>query len=214
MRAIAKAGDGPSDPRLKAPTKEDLDAYLKDVPGPAAGKLTAKISTSMGDFTCELYPDKAPMTVANFVGLATGKKPWRDPKSKNVMENKPFYEGLIFHRVIPGFMIQGGDPLGQGTSGPGYDFDDEVDNGLTVDPGCLAMANSGPATNGSQFFVMEGRAAWLDNKHTVFGRCAELDLVKKITAVEKECPKCDQQDPRHDRPKTNVTIKSITFARK
>jgi peptidyl-prolyl cis-trans isomerase A (cyclophilin A) len=213
MRAFAKAGEGPSDPRLKAPTKDDLAAYLKDI-SPATGKLTATITTSMGAFTCELFPDKSPATVANFVGLATGKKPWRDPATKAVVENKPFYNGLIFHRVIPGFMIQGGDPLGTGTGGPGYEFDDETDNGLTVDPGVLAMANAGPGTNGSQFFIMEGRAEHLDGHHTVFGKCAEVDLVKKITNVEKECTGCSQNDPKHDRPKTPVTIKSITFARK
>ena len=211
MRAIQKGMTGPTDPRLKPPTAEDLATYLKGIPG--TGKLTTTITTSLGAFHCELYTDKAPMTVANFVGLATGKKPWRDSKSGAVVENKPFFNGLIFHRVIPGFMIQGGDPLGLGSGGPGYEFEDEVDNGLVVEPGSLAMANSGPATNGSQFFVMESRAAWLDNKHTVFGKCAEVDLVKTITGVEKECPTCDENDPKRDRPKTPVTIKSVTFSR-
>jgi peptidyl-prolyl cis-trans isomerase A (cyclophilin A) len=196
---------------VRPPTKDDLAVYTKDVAG--SGKLKATIETSMGTFHCDLYEDKSPMTVANFVGLATGKHAWRNPQGGAVEKGKPFYNGLTFHRVIPGFMVQGGCPLGNGTSGPGYEFDDETDNGIAVEEGMLAMANLGPATNGSQFFIMESRAEWLDGKHTVFGRCAEVDLVKRITLVDKVCPTCNVDNPRRDKPKTHITIKQITFSR-
>jgi peptidyl-prolyl cis-trans isomerase A (cyclophilin A) len=187
---------------LRPPTAADLAEYTKDLPG--TGSLTATIDTSMGSFHCQLFADKAPITVANFVGLATGKKPWMNPSTNTVEKAKPFYDGLIFHRVIPGFMIQGGDPLGQGTGGPGYQFEDEVNNGLAMKPGTLAMANAGPATNGSQFFITEGAPNWLNNKHTIFGQCKEVDLVKQITGVAKG---------PGDRPTTPVTITKVTIAK-
>lgn len=194
--------EAPAGGDVRPPTAADLAAYTKDIPG--NGPLTATIDTGLGTFHCELFTDKAPMTVANFVGLATGKKPWKNPNTGAVETGKPFYDGLIFHRVIPGFMIQGGDPLGQGVGGPGYEFDDEVNNGLVMKPGTLAMANAGPSTNGSQFFITEGAPAHLNNRHTIFGQCKEVDLVKKIEGV-----------PRgpNDRPDTPVTIKKITFAK-
>jgi peptidyl-prolyl cis-trans isomerase A (cyclophilin A) len=187
---------------VRAPTAADLAEYTKDIPG--NGALTATIETSMGAFHCQLFADKAPATVANFIGLATGKKPWKNPNTMATEKGKPFYDGLIFHRVIAGFMIQGGDPLGQGTGEPGYRFDDEVNNGLTMKPGTLAMANAGPGTNGSQFFITESAPDWLNNKHTIFGQCKEVDLVKKITGV----PKGPQ-----DRPETPVTITKVTIAK-
>jgi len=144
------------------------------------------------------------MTVANFVGLATGKKAWQNPSTGSSEVGKPLYSGLIFHRVIPGFMIQGGDPLGTGTGGPGYSFDDEVNNGLVMKPGTLAMANAGPSTNGSQFFITEGAPSYLNNKHTIFGQCKEVDLIKQIEAVPRN---------EADRPNTPVTITKITFSR-
>ncbi|HET9627264.1 MAG TPA: peptidylprolyl isomerase [Kofleriaceae bacterium] len=195
---VAKAGGGDE---VRAPTADDLAAYTKDLQG--SGPLTATFDTSEGTIHCELLADKAPMTVANFVGLATGQKAWTDPKGGGV-QKKPFYDGLIFHRVIPGFMIQGGDPLGMGTGGPGYDFGDEVNNGLTMAPGTLAMANAGPGTNGSQFFITDGAPGWLNNKHTIFGKCKEVDVVKKIESVDRG---------PGDKPNTPVTIKSVKISR-
>lgn len=116
-------------------------------------KIQAEFQTNKGNFTCLLYPKSAPKTVANFIGLAQGEKEWTHPKTRR-KTNKPLYTGTIFHRVIPDFMIQGGDPLGLGVGGPGYRFEDEIDPALTfANPGTLAMANSGPNTNGSQFFI-------------------------------------------------------------
>jgi len=187
---------------VRAPVAADLAEYTKDITG--AGPLTATIETSMGAFHCQLFDDKAPATVANFVGLATGKKPWRNPQTRAVETAKPFYDGLTFHRVIPGFMIQGGDPMGTGGGDPGYEFADEVNNGLTMKPGTLAMANRGPNTNGSQFYITEDSPTQLENKYSIFGLCKEVDLVKKIAGV-----------PRNgaDRPDVPVTITKIAFAK-
>jgi peptidyl-prolyl cis-trans isomerase A (cyclophilin A) len=192
---------------VRPPTAADLAEYTKDLPG-SGDKLLAKIETSMGTFNCELYGDKAPMTVANFVGLATGKKAWLNPKTGNVERGTPFFEGITFHRVIPGFMIQGGDPLGAGYGGPGYKFNDEIWQGAQVGPGVLAMANAGvrggEGTNGSQFFIMEGERPDLNPKHTAFGKCNELDLVKKIARVPTD---------GSDKPQTPVTINKVTITR-
>ena len=187
---------------VRPPVAADLAEYTKDLG--SNGPLSTTIDTSLGVFHCQLFADKAPATVANFVGLATGKKPWLNPKTGSIEKGKPFFDGLIFHRVIAGFMIQGGDPIGQGTGGPGYQFNDEVNNGLTMQPGTLAMANAGPGTNGSQFFITESAPDWLNNKHTIFGQCKEVDLVKKITGVPKD---------RGDRPETPVTINKVTFGK-
>ena len=168
------------DAEVRPPTASDLEAYTKDLPG-TGEKLLARIETSLGTLNCELYSAKAPMTVANFVGLATGKKPWRN--ESGVQIDKPFYDGLVFHRVIPGFMIQGGDPTGTGHGEPGYRFGSEIVEGSEMSPGTLAMANAGLTTNGSQFFVMEGTRPDLVKKHTIFGKCAELDVVKAITGT-------------------------------
>ena len=146
----------------------------------------------------------APSTVANFIGLATGQKPWTDPQSGKTIRGKPFYDGLVFHRVIPHFMIQGGDPLGVGTGGPGYTFDDELPPDLTHKAGTLAMANAGPSTNGSQFFIDEIEANWLNNHYTIFGQCKEVDIVTKIAGVSRG---------PNDKPDSPVTISKITIAR-
>jgi peptidyl-prolyl cis-trans isomerase A (cyclophilin A) len=144
------------------------------------------------------------MTVANFVGLATGKKAWQNPKTGAVEKNHPFYDGLTFHRVIPEFMVQGGDPMGTGTSGPGYNFEDEFAPGLGHKPGTLSMANAGKATNGSQFFITEIATTWLDGKHTIFGQCKEVELVKQITHLPQDA---------QNRPNEPVTITKVTIAR-
>ncbi|HSN91437.1 MAG TPA: peptidylprolyl isomerase [Anaeromyxobacteraceae bacterium] len=146
-----------------------------------AEETYATFRTSMGELVVKLLPAKAPKTVANFVGLAEGSKEWTDPRSGK-KEKKPLYDGTLFHRVIPEFMIQGGDPLGTGTGGPGYRFEDEIgpDNRFAR-PGLLAMANAGPNTNGSQFFITEVPTPWLDKGHTIFGEVVKgLDLVAKI----------------------------------
>jgi peptidyl-prolyl cis-trans isomerase A (cyclophilin A) len=147
-----------------------------------AEEIYATFKTSMGDIVVKLLPEKAPNTVANFLGLAEGTKEWTDPRSGQKTKT-PLYDGTIFHRVIPDFMIQGGDPLGTGTGGPGYRFADEIgpDNKFSK-PGLLAMANAGPGTNGSQFFITEVPTPWLDKGHTIFGEVVKGgELVPKIT---------------------------------
>jgi len=169
---------------------------------PAKTAPTAIFHTTAGDLTCELFPSNAPKTVKNFIGLATGTKEWTDPQTGQ-KTTRPLYDGTIFHRVIPSFMIQGGDPLGQGTGGPGYSFEDEFDSSLTFDrPGRLAMANSGPNTNGSQFFITEVPTPHLNGRHTIFGQCddASVELVKKIARMPTS---------RGDRPADPVKIKHI-----
>jgi peptidyl-prolyl cis-trans isomerase A (cyclophilin A) len=167
-----------------APNKAHLADYVKELPG-SGDRLVAKIEVPQGTITCDLFPDKAPMTVANFIGLATGKKAWKNPTNGNIEIGKPFYDGLTFHRVIPDFMIQGGDPTGTGASGPGYTFGDETAPNDQMEVGTLAMANAGPATNGSQFFITDSAPKWLNGKHTIFGKCREIDVVKAVSAVPK-----------------------------
>jgi len=169
------------------------------------GPLYATMKTSMGDIVVHLFDDKAPKTVANFVDLATGKKEWTDPKTGQ-KSSRPFYNGTIFHRVIPDFMIQGGDPLGNGTGGPGYRFEDEFNADLRHSkPGILSMANSGPNTNGSQFFITVKPTPWLDGRHTVFGEVVKgQDVVNAIVST--------QRDPR-DKPLKDVVLKEIVISR-
>jgi peptidyl-prolyl cis-trans isomerase A (cyclophilin A) len=165
----------------------------------------AVFNTSEGTFKVRLFDDKAPKTVANFVGLAEGTQEWTDPKSRQQVK-RPFYDGLIFHRVIDGFMIQGGCPMGSGVGGPGYRFADEFGPGLRHDrPGLLAMANSGPNTNGSQFFVTLVPTPWLDNKHAIFGEVVEgMDTLQKIGKT--------QTGPQ-DRPAKDIVINSVKIER-
>ena len=145
------------------------------------------MDTSMGRITCQFYQKQAPKAVANFIALAEGTKDWTDPTTKKVQHHKPYYDGTTFHRVIPEFMIQGGDPTGTGMGDPGYTFDDELDPDLNFDrPGRLAMANSGPNTNGSQFFITESAYRRRSNQHyTLFGQCddASVPVVKAIANV-------------------------------
>ena len=167
-------------------------------------RLVATLDTSRGVITCELLPSAAPIAVLNFVELAEGGRAWTDPRTGTEV-SRSLYDGTIFHRVIPGFMIQGGDPLGRGTGGPGYRFEDE-DSGLKFDaPGLLAMANSGPNTNGSQFFITAGTPAHLNGKHTIFGQgCAPLEAVRAIAGVERD---------KRDRPLVDVTLRGVTITR-
>ncbi len=166
----------------------------------------AVFQTNVGRFVIELYADKAPKTVANFVGLAEGTKEWLDPKTRRKL-TKPFYNGLTFHRVIEGFMIQGGCPLGNGTGGPGYKFADEFHADLRHDvPGKLSMANSGPHSNGSQFFITVAPTPWLDRKHSIFGQVVEgLDVVMNISKAAT--------GPQ-DRPLEPIITESVTIERR
>jgi cyclophilin family peptidyl-prolyl cis-trans isomerase len=176
---------------------------------PAApnGPPTAVIDTTAGKLTCTLFPDKSPKGVENFVGLATGTKDWTDPKSGKKKHGVPLYNGTIFHRVIPNFMIQGGDPEGTGSGGPGYSIPDEIAPDLKFDvPGKLAYANSGPNTNGSQFFITEVPTPHLDGHYVILGQCdnATVDLVRQIARRPR--------DERNDRPFEPVTINRITVS--
>jgi len=166
----------------------------------------AVFDTTAGQLTCELFPKEAPKTVANFIGLAEGTKDWKNPKTGKMEHGVPLYNGTIFHRVIPNFMIQGGDPEGTGEGGPGYSFEDEFSPDLKFDqPGRLAMANSGPGTNGSQFFITEVPTPWLDGHHTIFGQCTpeSVELVKQIARKAT--------DPRTNMPYDPVKINKITI---
>jgi peptidyl-prolyl cis-trans isomerase A (cyclophilin A) len=165
----------------------------------------ATFKTSEGDFKARLFDDKAPNTVANFTGLAEGTREWTDPATRQKV-SRPFYDGLIFHRVIDGFMLQGGCPMGNGMGGPGYKFADEFGSGLKHDrPGLLSMANSGPNTNGSQFFVTLVPTPWLDQKHAIFGEVVEgLDVVQKIGKT---------RTGPNDRPVKDVEIQSVSIQR-
>jgi peptidyl-prolyl cis-trans isomerase A (cyclophilin A) len=166
----------------------------------------ARFVTTMGTFTVRLMPDHAPKTVENFIGLATGEREWTDPATRAKMAT-PLYDGTVFHRVIDGFMIQGGDPLGTGTGGPGYKFADETpDKGPAFDrPGLLAMANAGPNTNGSQFFVTVTRTPHLTGKHTIFGEVTEgYDVVEAIAVTPTD---------GRDRPRTAVVLERIEIDR-
>jgi cyclophilin family peptidyl-prolyl cis-trans isomerase len=157
---------------------------------------------------CTLFEKQTPETVANFIGLATGTKDWKNPVSHVTKHNTPLYDGTIFHRVIPNFMIQGGDPAGNGSGDPGYTFKDEIVSTLTFDrPGRLAMANSGPSTNGSQFFITEVPTPHLNGRHTIFGQCddATVAMVKQIARMAS--------DPRDNRPFRPVKINHITIER-
>ena len=184
---------------------KDFDETPADyVPGD--GQLFATLHTNHGDIKIKLFEDRAPSTVANFVGLATGKRTWTDPDSFEP-SNEPYYDGLIFHRVIPGFMIQGGDPTGTGRGGPGYRFADEFHPELRhTGPGILSMANAGPNTNGSQFFITDAATPHLDNKHAVFGQVVDgLDVVSKIANVPA--------DRAGNRPKEDVVIQKCVVSR-
>jgi peptidyl-prolyl cis-trans isomerase A (cyclophilin A) len=164
----------------------------------------ATLHTTAGDIRVQLYGNHAPKTVRNFTSLATGSIEWTHPESRHKTSD-PLYNGTIFHRVIAGFMIQGGDPLGQGYGGPGYQFGDEFHPELSFDrPYLLAMANSGPNTNGSQFFITVGPTPHLNRRHTIFGEVADADSRKVVDTIATTAT------DRNDRPKEAVTITSVT----
>ncbi len=187
----------PDDP-LKG--KFTLEEALKGVPG--KGTLVAEIKTELGTLSCELYEDKAPITVANFVGLARGLRPFKDAAGEWV--KRPGYDGTTFHRVIKGFMIQGGDPKGTGAGEPGYVIPDEVWEGAAHDRrGLLCMANRGPNTNGMQFFITDGAPRHLDGGYTIFGECKPSDVIEKLAAVEV----------KGDKAVTPTKIQKVTIKR-
>jgi peptidyl-prolyl cis-trans isomerase A (cyclophilin A) len=172
VATVAPAADDP----LKG--KFGIDDALKGLPG-SGKKLFADLETAQGKLECELYSDKAPITVANFVGLARGIRPW---KQDGKWVKKPLYDGLVFHRVVKGFMIQGGDPNKDGSGGPGYEIPDEIWEDAHHDQrGLLCMANRGANTNGSQFFIMDGSAPHLDGGYTIFGKCGPADVIEKLS---------------------------------
>jgi peptidyl-prolyl cis-trans isomerase A (cyclophilin A) len=185
-------------PALSAQEKE---AEKKRDPG-----LYATLSTSMGDIVIELYEKESPKTVGNFVLLATGKQSWRNPTTGETVEGTPYFEGIIFHRVIPRFMIQTGDPTGTGRGGPGYTIPDEFDSNLKFDKaGVLGMANSGPNTGGSQFFITHRATPHLTGKHTIFGQVIEgQDIVVKIGNVRRN---------QQDKPFEDIVIKKVILQR-
>ena len=211
--AFASAQQTPTPPPPPAPQAPGTPPAqeLPDSPSAEAAPAveptgpTAVLDTSMGRITCRLFDKQAPQTVANFVGLADGTKDWTDPATREKEHGKPLYDGTTFHRVIPGFMAQGGDPLGTGIGDPGYYIQDEIDPSLMFNvPGRLAMANSGPNTDGSQFFVTEEILPDLNGHYTIFGQCdpSSVLVVKTITRVERDA---------HDKPLSPVVLKKVTI---
>ncbi len=219
---LAGAAAGQTKGTAPSPARQTA-SKPKPTPAPATAgpPPVAIIHTTAGDLKCTLFPDKAPETVQNFAGLAMGTKDWKNPSNGQMEHNRPLYDGVIFHRVIPGFMIQGGDPLGTGTGGPGYQFNDELTPDLLFDrPGRLAMANSGPNTNGSQFFITEVEYPFLNacfddagcqranrfvpkgTGYTIFGQCddASVELAKKIAAGPCHGQVCDGLNSTPDKP--------------
>ena len=200
----------PVPPTAPASAKPSIE--LPDAPSTVAHELppaaptgpTILFDTSMGRLTCKLFDKEAPLTVANFIGLATGTKMWTDPVTSKQVKNQPFYDGTTFHRVIPGFMIQGGDRLGTGEGDAGYYIPDEISPSLRFDvPGRLAMANSGPGTDGSQFFITEAANSALDGNYTIFGQCDPhtVLMVKGIARVDRNS---------QDKPLTPVVVKKVS----
>lgn len=186
-----------------APGEDALARYTADLPG--NGPLIATIHTTSGAIRCELAEKQAPRTVANFVGLARGKKAWTDPQSNAAEVGTPYYDSAIFHRVIPGFMIQGGDRSGTGHGGPGYEIPDEFSPELRHDAaGVLSMANRGPNTGGSQFFIMLAAAPHLDNRHSIFGKCDNLSVVQALAHTPTDA---------QNRPLQPPVIESIQISR-
>lgn len=174
-----------------------------------AEQLYATLKTNQGDIEVRLFPDHAPKTVKNFVELAEGSREWTNPSTGQKTTDK-LYDGTVFHRVISGFMLQGGDPLGNGTGGPGYEFGDEFHPDLSFDrPYLLAMANAGPGTNGSQFFITVAPTAWLTGKHSIFGEVTAEAGKKVVDAIG-----ATQTNPRTDRPVQDVVIETVVIEKR
>jgi peptidyl-prolyl cis-trans isomerase A (cyclophilin A) len=193
--------------------QQSTNSEIPDAPQATPAALTVPngpyvvMDTSMGRITCQFFQKQAPNAVANFIGLAEGTKDWTDPTTNKVQHHRRYYDGTIFHRVIPEFMIQGGDPTGTGMGGPGYAFDDEFDPNLNFDrPGRLAMANSGPNTNGSQFFITEQGYDTLNQHYTLFGQCddASVEVVKAIARVQRDA---------NDKPLSPVVLEKVMIVR-
>jgi len=208
--AVAAQQSTPATSDAKPQTQKPAEE-LPDGPAPQASALThpngptVVFDTSMGRITCQFYQKQAPKTVANFIALAQGTKDWTDPETKKKMHGKKLYDGTTFHRVIPQFMIQGGDPTGTGMGDPGYTFEDEFDPNLNFDgPGKLAMANSGPNTDGSQFFITEQGYESLNQHYSLFGQCddAGVEVVKAIARVERDA---------NDKPLEPVVLRKVTI---
>lgn len=190
------------DPSVRPPSNEatdpapltDLERFSADIPG--QGQLYVRMETTLGELRCLLYAERAPRTVANFIGLARGLKTYMDPETDAPIKGQPFYDGVIFHRLIPDFMIQSGDPTGTGRGGPGFTIPDEFHPELRHDrPGILSMANAGPNTGGSQFFITERATPHLDGRHSIFGLCDNLDVIKAIARVPADANDKPQKNP-------------------
>ena len=202
--AVAQDATKQSTPAAKPATPPAAAKPVRPMPP----KPYAVIDTTAGKMVCQLFPDKAPIGVENFIGLANGTKDWKNPVSGANKHGVPLYDGTIFHRVIPGFMIQGGDPAGNGSGDPGYKFKNEASPDLLFDkPGRLAYANAGPGTNGSQFFITEVATPHLNGGYTIFGQCDDqtVELVKKIATMAR--------DPSNDKPFRPVKINRITIVK-
>jgi cyclophilin family peptidyl-prolyl cis-trans isomerase len=204
-RKKAATSERPAEPAPpEAPSASALEDFIDDLDG--KGPLVAAIETTEGTIRCRLFEDRTPVTVANFVGLARGDITWVDPTDGDIVRDKPFYDGVEFHRVIPDFVIQAGDRTGTGKHGPGYTIPDEFDPSLRFEvPGVLGMANRGPDTGGSQFFITEKPLSHLNDRHTVFGICRDLETVRDIART----PAGPQNHP--EKP---VLIRDITFQRR
>ncbi|ABF41581.1 Peptidylprolyl isomerase [Candidatus Koribacter versatilis Ellin345] len=191
-------------PAIPAVADKDITPELAHTTLGTPEQPVAVIETTKGTFRCVLFKMEAPLTVENFIGLARGTKDWTDPGTGFKKHNVPLYTGTQFHRVIPNFMVQGGDPMGTGMGDPGYKFKDEFNSDLNFDrPARLAMANSGANTNGSQFFITEVPTPHLNQKHTIFGQCDNVDLVQQMARVPR--------DERNDKPTESISITGIKF---
>jgi peptidyl-prolyl cis-trans isomerase A (cyclophilin A) len=213
ISALTAVLAGPVSAQQSTPPPAQPAEPLPDAPQATAAAMihpsgpTVVMDTSMGRITCQFYQQQAPKAVASFIALAEGTVDWTDPTTKKKQHHKPYYDNTTFHRVIPEFMVQGGDPTGTGSGDPGFSFDDEFDPNLNFDkPGRLAMANSGPNTNGSQFFITEQAYDSLNQHYTLFGQCddASVLVVQTIARVPRDS---------NDKPLTPVTLKKVTIVR-